>query len=93
MLIKRLKKRLDGFNDYSVKGKRKVNNLFKLMVNTPELWEWNCFNVQGHKGGQRLRAQTVHTNLSMYAGHTFLRVPEKELVPTAELHPTRIATF
>ena len=51
MLTEKLKKRLDGFNDYSVKGKRKVNNLFKLMVNTPELWEWNCFNVQDNKGG------------------------------------------
>ena len=51
MLTERLKKRLDGFNDYSVKGKRKVNKLFKLMVNTPELWEWTCFNVQGNKGG------------------------------------------
>ena len=51
MLTKRLKKRLDRFSDYSFKGKRKVNNLFKLTVNTPELWEWTCFNVQGNKGG------------------------------------------
>ena len=51
MLTERLKKRLDEFSNYSVKGKRKVNKLSKLMVNTPELWEWTCFNVQGNKGG------------------------------------------
>ena len=51
MLTERLKKRLDEFSDYSVEGKRKVNKLFKLMVNTPELCEWTCFNVQGNKGG------------------------------------------
>lgn len=50
MLTERLRKRLDGFSDCSVKGKRKVNNLFKLMVNTPELWELAYQNVQGNKG-------------------------------------------
>ena len=50
MLTEKLKKRLDGFSDCSVKGKRKVNNLFKLMVNTPELWELAYQNVQGNKG-------------------------------------------
>jgi len=50
MLSKQLKKKLDGISDCSIKGDRKVTDLFKIMVNNFEIWDIAHQRIAANKG-------------------------------------------
>ena len=50
MLSLQLKKKLDGISKCSVKGEHRVKNLFQILVNNPELWDWAHQSIASNKG-------------------------------------------
>jgi len=50
MLSLHLKSKLDGISNCSAKGEHKVKNLFKILVNNLELWDWAHQSIASNKG-------------------------------------------
>jgi len=50
MLSLHLKNKLDGISKCSAKGEHKVKNLFKILVNNLELWDWAHQSIASNKG-------------------------------------------
>jgi len=50
MLSLHLKSKLDGISKCSTKGDHKVKNLFKILVNNLELWDWAHQSIASNKG-------------------------------------------
>ena len=45
-----MKKKLDGISKCSVKGEHKVKNLYQILVNNLELWDWAHQSIASNKG-------------------------------------------
>ena len=50
MLSVELRKKLDGISKCSIKGQHKVKNLFKILTNNLELWDWAHQEIASNKG-------------------------------------------
>ena len=49
-MLSSLSIKLGGISECSKKGRHKVKNLFKILVNTPELWDVAHQNISKNKG-------------------------------------------
>jgi len=82
----RLVKRLRGFSDCSRKGIRKVQDLHKFIVNTPEIWEVAYNNIRTNDG-----ALTKGTDEVTMDGHSFERSQEiMEKLKDGSYQPTPV---
>jgi len=69
MLSSHLKDKLDGISKCSTKGEHKVKNLFKILVNNLELWDWAHQSIASNKGATTRRIDDVTVD-----GHSDERV-------------------